>query len=57
MGFVRKALTALPLAIASAVVAANVPAISRYLRIRGDTRKNRPMGATTTPRSYVTGRR
>lgn len=57
MGFVKKTLAAVPLAVVGAIVAANIPTLSRYLKIRADTRNERPMGVTTTPRSYVTGNR
>ena len=56
MGYIKKALTAVPLALVGVAIAANIPTISRYLRIRSESRDHRPMGVTTTPRSYVTGR-
>ena len=57
MGLVKKTLAVIPVALVGAAIAANIPTISRYLKIRGQSRDERPMGVTTTPRSYVTGRR
>ncbi len=33
----------------------NIPAMRRYSKIRGQSRNERPMGVTTTPRVHVTG--
>ena len=57
MGMIKKALMAAPLALLGALIAANIPTLSRYLRIRAETRNERPTGVTTTPREYITGRR
>ncbi len=57
MGLVKKTLAAVPVALVGAAIAANIPTISRYLKMRAQSRDHRPMGVTTTPRSYITGRR
>lgn len=56
MGFIKKTLAAVPIALVGAAVAANIPTISRYLKMRSESRDERPTGVTTTPRSYITGR-
>lgn len=57
MGILKKTFAAIPVALAGAAVATNIPALKRYLKIRSHSRDERPKGVTTTPRSYVTGRR
>ncbi len=57
MGLIKKALAAVPVALVGVAVAANIPTISRYLKMRSESRDDRPMGITTTPRSYITGRK
>ncbi len=57
MGLIRKSLAAIPVALVGAAVAANIPAISKYLKMRSESRDDRPMGVTTTPRSFITGRK
>ncbi len=48
---------ALVLLLVLVALLANIPAMVRYSKIRGQSRDTKPMGITTTPREYIVGRK